>query len=289
MGYDSYCDDRLGVTWRPRGIEFQALGRGERSGSAGVAVRFMPSCHVWGRGLPDQSGLSVAGRLERDVRTQDITGGISFPAGDYSGAPPALGGQSAMHLKPFKRDQPELACSALGVAENVPDLRAFLIVRGTTRVSASRVSTLISSHDVEKVGAGHGKGRVPWRVLRSRTYYCMRVGPVVSRRLRFALLQTIARTVLTPSRECCVYTGARTGGASKSSRAAALIPSPRHQSSGAKSPRSNLLDDRSVTLFSIRAIFRGCRNESRDDRKARTPRCAGLKGGQHFLIVRRRT
>lgn len=254
-----------------RESNFQALVAGTAQEALELARQFMPSAIVLDVGLPDQSGLSVLDRLKRDVRTRHIPVHI-ISADDYSERALSLGA-IGYALKPVKREQLVGVLKSLE-AKISQNLRRVLIVEDN-EVQREAVSTLISSHDVETVGAGTAAECLA--LLKAQTFDCMVLDLSLPDASGFALLETISQDSAHSFPPVIVYTGrllAREEEQRLRRYSKSIIIK------GAKSPE-RLLDE--VTLFLHQVVSELPDEQQKMIRKARHR--DALLEGRRILIV----
>lgn len=254
-----------------REANFQALVAGTAQEALELARQFMPSAIVLDVGLPDQSGLSVLDRLKRDVRTRHIPVHI-ISADDYSERALSLGA-IGYALKPVKREQLVGVLKSLE-AKISQNLRRVLIVEDN-EVQREAVSTLISSHDVETVGAGTAAECLA--LLKAQTFDCMVLDLSLPDASGFALLETISQDSAHSFPPVIVYTG-RVLAREEEQRLRRYSKSIIIK--GAKSPE-RLLDE--VTLFLHQVVSELPDEQQKMIRKARHR--DALLEGRRILIV----
>ena len=254
-----------------RESNFQALVAGTAQEALELARQFMPSAIVLDVGLPDQSGLSVLDRLKRDVRTRHIPVHI-ISADDYSERALSLGA-IGYALKPVKREQLVGVLKSLE-AKISQNLRRVLIVEDN-EVQREAVSTLISSHDVETVGAGTAAECLA--LLKEQTFDCMVLDLSLPDASGFALLETISQDSAHSFPPVIVYTG-RVLAREEEQRLRRYSKSIIIK--GAKSPE-RLLDE--VTLFLHQVVSELPDEQQKMIRKARHR--DALLEGRRILIV----
>ncbi len=254
-----------------RESNFQALVAGTAQEALELARQFMPSAIVLDVGLPDQSGLSVLDRLKRDVRTRHIPVHI-ISADDYSERALSLGA-IGYALKPVKREQLVGVLKSLE-AKISQNLRRVLIVEDN-EVQREAVSTLISSHDVETVGAGTAAECLA--LLKAQTFDCMVLDLSLPDASGFALLETISQDSAHSFPPVIVYTG-RVLAREEEQRLRRYSKSIIIK--GAKSPE-RLLDE--VTLFLHQVVSELPDEQQKMIRKARHR--DALLEGRRILIV----
>lgn len=254
-----------------REANFQALVAGTAQEALELARQFMPSAIVLDVGLPDQSGLSVLDRLKRDVRTRHIPVHI-ISADDYSERALSLGA-IGYALKPVKREQLVGVLKSLE-AKISQNLRRVLIVEDN-EVQREAVSTLISSHDVETVGAGTAAECLA--LLKEQTFDCMVLDLSLPDASGFALLETISQDSAHSFPPVIVYTG-RVLAREEEQRLRRYSKSIIIK--GAKSPE-RLLDE--VTLFLHQVVSELPDEQQKMIRKARHR--DALLEGRRILIV----
>ncbi|WP_150305384.1 response regulator [Pseudomonas saliphila] len=236
-----------------------------------LARQFLPSAIVLDVGLPDQSGLSVLDRLKRDVRTRHIPVHI-ISADDYSERALSLGA-IGYALKPVQREQLVGMLQALE-AKISQNLRRVLIVEDN-QVQREAVSELISSHDVETVGAGTAAECLA--LLKEQTFDCMVLDLSLPDASGFDLLETISQDAAHSFPPVIVYTGrvlTREEEQTLRSYSKSIIIK------GAKSPE-RLLDE--VSLFLHQVVSELPDEQQRMIRKARNR--DALLEGKRILIV----
>ncbi|QIB50009.1 response regulator [Pseudomonas sp. OIL-1] len=236
-----------------------------------LARQFLPSAIVLDVGLPDQSGLSVLDRLKRDTRTRHIPVHI-ISADDYSARALSLGA-IGYALKPVQREQLIGVLQALE-AKISQNLRRVLIVEDN-QVQREAVSELISSHDVETVGAGTAAECLA--LLREQTFDCMVLDLSLPDASGFDLLETISQDAAHAFPPVIVYTGrvlTREEEQTLRSYSKSIIIK------GAKSPE-RLLDE--VSLFLHQVVSELPDEQQKMIRKARNR--DALLEGKRILIV----
>ena len=254
-----------------RELKFQALVAGTAQEALDLAHQFLPHAILLDVGLPDQSGLSVLDRLKRDVRTRHIPIHI-LSAEDYSDRALSLGAVGYA-LKPIQRDRLVEVIESLG-AKAEQTLRRVLIVEDNT-VQRDALSKLLSSHDVETVGAGTAAECIG--LLKQQTFDCMVLDLSLPDASGFALLETLSEEGTHSFPPVIVYSGrVLTGEEEQKLR--------RHSKSiiikGAKSPE-RLLDE--VTLFLHQVVSELPDEQQQMIRKARNR--DELLEGRRILVV----
>ncbi len=254
-----------------REANFQALVAGTAQEALELARQFMPSAIVLDVGLPDQSGLSVLDRLKRDVRTRHIPVHI-VSGNDYSERALPLGAVGYA-LKPVQREQLVSVLESLE-ARISQNLRRVLIVEDN-EVQREAVSNLISSHDVETVGAGTAAECVA--LLKEQPFDCIVLDLSLPDASGFTLLETISQDSSIDLPPVIVYTG-RVLTREEEQRLRAYSKSIIIK--GAKSPE-RLLDE--VTLFLHQVVSELPDEQQTMIRKARNR--DALLEGRRILIV----
>ncbi|NIJ20309.1 CheY-like chemotaxis protein/signal transduction histidine kinase/CHASE3 domain sensor protein [Sphingomonas naasensis] len=180
---------------------FQCLVAGTAEEALALARRFRPSAIVMDIGLPDQSGLAVLDRLKRDDATRHIPIHI-VSASDHTQTALSLGAVGYL-LKPVKRE--DLA-DALQTLETrlTRTVRRVLIVEDDP-LQRDAVSMLLSSGDVETVGAGTAAECL--ELLRKQTFDCMVLDLSLPDASGFALLETLSSEGDYAFPPVIVYTG----------------------------------------------------------------------------------
>ncbi len=254
-----------------REMGFQSLVAGTAEEALMLAKQYMPSAIVLDLGLPDQSGLSVLDRLKRDVQTQHIPIHV-VSASDHAQTALSLGAMGYM-LKPVKRE--ELADVLKKLETKLSQsMRRVLIVEDDD-VQRQAVAKLLTSHDVETVGAGTAAECLD--LLKQQTFDCMVLDLSLPDASGYSLLETLSREDAYSFPPVIVYTGRD------------LSPDDeqklrRYSKSiiikGAKSPE-RLLDE--VTLFLHQVVSELPDEQQKMIRKARN-RDAVLEG-RRILVV----
>ncbi len=254
-----------------RELKFQALVAGTAQEALELAHQYLPNAILLDVGLPDQSGLSVLDLLKRDVRTRHIPIHI-LSAEDYSDRAMSLGAVGYA-LKPVQRDHLVSVIESLG-AKAEQTLRRVLIVEDNA-VQRDALSKLLSSHDVETVGAGTAAECIS--LLAEQTFDCMVLDLSLPDTSGFALLETLSEAGMHSFPPVIVYTG-RVLSSEEEQRLR------RHSKSiiikGAKSPE-RLLDE--VTLFLHQVVSELPDEQQQMIRKARNR--DELLEGRRILIV----
>jgi CheY-like chemotaxis protein/CHASE3 domain sensor protein len=254
-----------------RELRFQALVAGTAQEALDLAYQHIPHAIILDVGLPDQSGLSVLDRLKRDVRTRHIPIHI-LSADDYSERALSLGAVGYA-LKPVQRDHLVEVIESLG-AKAEQTLRRVLIVEDNA-VQRDALSRLLSSHDVETVGAGTAAECLS--LLENKTFDCMVLDLSLPDASGFALLETLSREGAHSFPPVIVYTG-RVLSAEEEQKLRRYSKSIIIK--GAKSPE-RLLDE--VTLFLHQVVSELPDEQQQMIRKARNR--DELLEGRRILIV----
>lgn len=254
-----------------RELNFKALVAGTAQEALELAHQFLPNAILLDVGLPDQSGLSVLDRLKRDVRTRHIPIHI-LSAQDYSDRALSLGAVGYA-LKPVQRDRLVSMIESLG-ARAEQTLRRVLIVEDNT-VQREALSKLLSSHDVETVGAGTAAECIA--LLAEQTFDCMVLDLSLPDASGFALLETLSQEGMHSFPPVIVYTG-RVLSSEEEQRLRRYSKSIIIK--GAKSPE-RLLDE--VTLFLHQVVSELPDEQQQMIRKARNR--DELLEGRRILIV----
>lgn len=254
-----------------RELKFQALVAGTAQEALELAHQFLPNAILLDVGLPDQSGLSVLDRLKRDVRTRHIPIHI-LSAEDYSDRALSLGAVGYA-LKPVQRDHLVSVIESLG-AKAEQTLRRVLIVEDNT-VQREALSKLLSSHDVETIGAGTAAECIA--LLAEQTFDCMVLDLSLPDASGFALLETLSQEGMHSFPPVIVYTG-RVLSSEEEQRLRRYSKSIIIK--GAKSPE-RLLDE--VTLFLHQVVSELPDEQQQMIRKARNR--DELLEGRRILIV----
>jgi signal transduction histidine kinase/DNA-binding response OmpR family regulator/CHASE3 domain sensor protein len=254
-----------------RELKFQALVAGTAQAALELSYQYLPDAILLDVGLPDQSGLSVLDRLKRDVRTRHIPIHI-LSAEDYSDRALSLGAVGYA-LKPVQRDHLVTVIESLG-AKAEQTLRRVLIVEDNT-VQRDALSKLLSSHDVETVGAGTAAECVA--LLAKQTFDCMVLDLSLPDASGFALLETLSQEGMHSFPPVIVYTG-RVLSTEEEQRLRRYSKSIIIK--GAKSPE-RLLDE--VTLFLHQVVSELPDEQQQMIRKARNR--DELLEGRRVLIV----
>lgn len=254
-----------------RELKFQALVAGTAQEALELAHQFLPNAILLDVGLPDQSGLSVLDRLKRDVRTRHIPIHI-LSAEDYSDRALSLGAVGYA-LKPVQRDHLVSVIESLG-AKAEQTLRRVLIVEDNT-VQREALSKLLSSHDVETIGAGTAAECIA--LLAEQTFDCMVLDLSLPDASGFALLETLSQEGMYSFPPVIVYTG-RVLSSEEEQRLRRYSKSIIIK--GAKSPE-RLLDE--VTLFLHQVVSELPDEQQQMIRKARNR--DELLEGRRILIV----
>lgn len=254
-----------------RESNFQALVAETAQEALELARQFVPSAIVLDLGLPDQSGLSVLDRLKRDVRTRHIPIHI-VSANDASERALSLGA-IGYALKPVHREQLIEVLKSLD-AKISQNLRRVLIVEDN-EIQRDAVSRLISSHDVETVGAGTAAECLA--LLREQTFDCMVLDLSLPDASGFELLEKLSQDTEHSFPPVIVYTGrvlTREEEQMLRAYSRSIIIK------GAKSPE-RLLDE--VTLFLHQVVSELPDEQQKMIRKARHR--DSLLEGRRILIV----
>nr|WP_280520055.1 response regulator [Rhizobium cremeum] len=254
-----------------RELKFQALVAGTAHEALELAHQYLPNAILLDVGLPDQSGLSVLDRLKRDVRTRHIPIHI-LSAEDYSDRALSLGAVGYA-LKPVQRDHLVSMIESLG-AKAEQTLRRVLIVEDNA-VQRDALSKLLSSHDVETVGAGTAAECIS--LLAEQTFDCMVLDLSLPDTSGFALLETLSEAGMHSFPPVIVYTG-RVLSSEEEQRLRRYSKSIIIK--GAKSPE-RLLDE--VTLFLHQVVSELPDEQQQMIRKARNR--DELLEGRRILIV----
>lgn len=254
-----------------RELKFQALVAGTAQEALELAHQYLPNAILLDVGLPDQSGLSVLDRLKRDVRTRHIPIHI-LSAEDYSDRALSLGAVGYA-LKPVQRDHLVSMIESLG-AKAEQTLRRVLIVEDNA-VQRDALSKLLSSHDVETVGAGSAAECIS--LLAEQTFDCMVLDLSLPDTSGFALLETLSEAGMHSFPPVIVYTG-RVLSSEEEQRLRRYSKSIIIK--GAKSPE-RLLDE--VTLFLHQVVSELPDEQQQMIRKARNR--DELLEGRRILIV----
>lgn len=254
-----------------RELKFQALVAGTAQEALELAHQYLPNAILLDVGLPDQSGLSVLDRLKRDVRTRHIPIHI-LSAEDYSDRALSLGAVGYA-LKPVQRDHLVSMIESLG-AKAEQTLRRVLIVEDNA-VQRDALSKLLSSHDVETVGAGTAAECIS--LLAEQTFDCMVLDLSLPDTSGFALLETLSEAGMHSFPPVIVYTG-RVLSSEEEQRLRRYSKSIIVK--GAKSPE-RLLDE--VTLFLHQVVSELPDEQQQMIRKARNR--DELLEGRRILIV----
>lgn len=254
-----------------RELNFKALVAGTAQEALELAHQFLPNAILLDVGLPDQSGLSVLDRLKRDVRTRHIPIHI-LSAQDYSDRALSLGAVGYA-LKPVQRDRLVSMIESLG-AKAEQTLRRVLIVEDNT-VQREALSKLLSSHDVETVGAGTAAECIA--LLAEQTFDCMVLDLSLPDASGFVLLETLSQEGMHSFPPVIVYTG-RVLSSEEEQRLRRYSKSIIIK--GAKSPE-RLLDE--VTLFLHQVVSELPDEQQQMIRKARNR--DELLEGRRILIV----
>lgn len=254
-----------------RELKFKALVAGTAQEALELAHQFLPNAILLDVGLPDQSGLSVLDRLKRDVRTRHIPIHI-LSAEDYSDRALSLGA-IGYALKPVQRDHLVSVIESLG-AKAEQTLRRVLIVEDNT-VQREALSKLLSSHDVETIGAGTAAECIA--LLGEQTFDCMVLDLSLPDASGFALLETLSQEGMHSFPPVIVYTG-RVLSSEEEQRLRRYSKSIIIK--GAKSPE-RLLDE--VTLFLHQVVSELPDEQQQMIRKARNR--DELLEGRRILVV----
>lgn len=254
-----------------RELKFQALVAGTAQEALELAHQYLPNAILLDVGLPDQSGLSVLDRLKRDVRTRHIPVHI-LSGEDYSDRALSLGAVGYA-LKPVQRDHLVSVIESLG-AKAEQTLRRVLIVEDNA-VQRDALSKLLSSHDVETVGAGTAAECIA--LLAEQTFDCMVLDLSLPDASGFALLETLSLEGTHSFPPVIVYTG-RVLSSDEEQRLRRYSKSIIIK--GAKSPE-RLLDE--VTLFLHQVVSELPDEQQQMIRKARNR--DELLEGRRILIV----
>ena len=184
-----------------REMGFHALVAGTAEEALSLAKRYVPSAIVLDVGLPDQSGLSVLDRLKRDVQTQHIP--IHVVSGsDHAQTAFALGAVGYM-LKPVKREDLTDVLKKLETKLS-QRMRRVLVVEDDD-VQRDAVARLLTSHDVETVGAGTAAECL--ELLKQQTFDCMVLDLSLPDASGYSLLETLSREEAYSFPPVIVYTG----------------------------------------------------------------------------------
>ena len=254
-----------------REMGFQSLVASTAEEALALAKQHMPSAIVLDIGLPDQSGLSVLDRLKRDVQTQHIPIHVVSGA-DHAQTALSLGAMGYM-LKPVKRD--ELADVLKKLETKLSQSMHRVLIVEDDDVQRQAVARLLTSHDVETVGAGTAADCL--ELLKQQTFDCMVLDLSLPDASGYSLLETLSREDAYSFPPVIVYTGRD------------LSPDDeqklrRYSKSiiikGAKSPE-RLLDE--VTLFLHQVVSELPDEQQKMIRKARN-RDAVLEG-RRILVV----
>ncbi len=254
-----------------RELNFQAIVAGTAQEALELAHQHLPDAILLDVGLPDQSGLSVLDRLKRDVRTRHIPIHI-LSAEDYSDRALSLGAVGYA-LKPVQRDHLVSVIESLG-AKAEQTHRRILIVEDNA-VQRDALSKLLSSHDVETVGAGTAAECIA--LLKEHTFDCMVLDLSLPDASGFALLETLSEAGAHSFPPVIVYTG-RVLTSEEEQRLRRYSKSIIIK--GAKSPE-RLLDE--VTLFLHQVVSELPDEQQQMIRKARNR--DELLEGRRILIV----
>lgn len=254
-----------------RELNFQALVAGTAQEALELAHQLIPHAILLDVGLPDQSGLSVLDRLKRDVRTRHIPIHM-LSAEDYSDRALSLGAMGYA-LKPIQRDHLVEVIESLGAKAEQTD-RRILIVEDNA-VQRDALSKLLSSHDVETVGAGTAAECIA--LLKEHTFDCMVLDLSLPDASGFALLETLSEEGAHSFPPVIVYTG-RVLSSEEEQRLRRYSRSIIIK--GAKSPE-RLLDE--VTLFLHQVVSELPDEQQQMIRKARNR--DELLEGRRILIV----
>ena len=240
-----------------REMGFQSLVAASAEEALNLARQYMPSAIVLDVGLPDQSGLSVLDRLKRDVGTRHIP--IHVVSGsDHAQTALSLGAVGYM-LKPVKRE--ELADVLRKLEDKLSQrMHRVLIVEDDT-VQRDAVGKLLSSHDVETVGAGTAAECL--EKLKTETFDCMVLDLSLPDASGYSLLETLSSEDAYSFPPVIVYTG-RELSADEEQRLRRYSKSIIIK--GAKSPE-RLLDE--VTLFLHQVVSELPPEQQKMIRKAR--------------------
>ncbi|MBN8954193.1 MULTISPECIES: response regulator [unclassified Rhizobium] len=254
-----------------REVGFRALVATTAHEAIALASQFVPNAIVLDVGLPDQSGLSVLDRLKRDVQTRHIPIHM-VSADDYSETAFALGAMGYM-LKPVKREQ--LVDVLKGLERKLSQRLHRVLIVEDNEVQREAVAKLLTSHEVETVGAGTAAECL--RLLKEEIFDCMVLDLSLPDASGYALLEKISQDGDHAFPPVIVYTGH------------VLSPDDerklrRYSKSiiikGAKSPE-RLLDE--VTLFLHQVVSDLPAEQQRMIRKARSR--DALLEGRRILIV----
>jgi CheY-like chemotaxis protein len=231
----------------------------------------MPSAIVLDVGLPDQSGLSVLDRLKRDVRTRHIPIHI-VSADDYAETALSLGAVGYV-MKPVQREQLVEVLQKLD-AKLSQGVHRVLIVEDN-EVQRQAVAKLLTSHDVETIGAGTAAECLT--LLKEQTFDCMVLDLSLPDASGYQLLETISADSSHSFPPVIVYTG-RVLSADEEQRLRRYSKSIIIK--GAKSPE-RLLDE--VSLFLHQVVSDLPDEQQKMIRKARSR--DALLEGRRILIV----
>lgn len=252
-------------------LRFKALVAGTAHEALELAHKFLPNAILLDVGLPDQSGLSVLDRLKRDVRTRHIPIHI-ISAEDYSERALSLGAVG-YELKPVQRDHLISVMESLGARAEQTQRRVLIVEDNVVQREA--LSKLLSSHDVETIGAGTAAECIA--LLAEQTFDCMVLDLSLPDASGFALLETLSQEGMHSFPPVIVYTG-RVLSAEEEQRLRRYSKSIIIK--GAKSPE-RLLDE--VTLFLHQVVSELPDEQQQMIRKARNR--DELLEGHRILIV----
>ncbi|MNV14313.1 Response regulator MprA [compost metagenome] len=254
-----------------REMGFRALVAGTAYDALDLARQHMPSAIVLDVGLPDQSGLSVLDRLKRDVRTRHIPIHI-VSADDYAETALSLGAVGYV-MKPVQREQLVEVLQKLD-AKLSQGVHRVLIVEDN-EVQRQAVAKLLTSHDVETIGAGTAAECLT--LLKEQTFDCMVLDLSLPDASGYQLLETISADSSHSFPPVIVYTG-RVLSADEEQRLRRYSKSIIIK--GAKSPE-RLLDE--VSLFLHQVVSDLPDEQQKMIRKARSR--DALLEGRRILIV----
>jgi CheY-like chemotaxis protein/signal transduction histidine kinase/CHASE3 domain sensor protein len=252
-------------------MDFKCLIATSAESALKLARHYLPNAVVLDVGLPDQSGLSVLDLLKRDVRTRHIPVHV-VSAHDHIHAALSLGAIGYL-VKPVQREQ---LVDVIGKLEArlSQNIRRVLVVEDD-KVQREAICTLLSSGDVETIGAGTAAECV--ERLQKNTFDCMVLDLSLPDASGFSLLEKLSDEGTYAFPPVIVYTG-RELSADEEQRLR------RYSTSiiikGAKSPE-RLLDE--VTLFLHRVVSDLPPEQQKMIQKARN-RDAVLEG-RRILVV----
>jgi signal transduction histidine kinase/DNA-binding response OmpR family regulator len=236
-----------------------------------LSARHLPSAVVLDIGLPDSSGLSVLGKLKRDLQTRHIPVHV-VSISDYTETALSLGAVGYI-LKPVKREQLVQAFKRLET-RFTQKLRRVLIVEDDD-VQLESLQLLLGSGDVETVPASSAAECLD--VLKTSTVDCMVLDLNLPDASGFSLLETISKEEAYSFPPVIVYTG-RELTVEEEQRLRRYSKSIIIK--GAKSPE-RLLDE--VTLFLHQVVSELPPEQQRMLEKARD-RDAVLEGKQILVV-----